>query len=112
MLEPGELITAVTLPQPLGGAHFYARCATGPPTPSRWSRSPRSIQPDGTGRVAFGGVAPKPWRVEAAEAACRRAPARDGRAFAGATPTHDNAFKLPLVERTLAAVLPKRGPEP
>jgi xanthine dehydrogenase YagS FAD-binding subunit len=25
--------------------------------------------------------------------------------MAGATPTHDNAFKVPLVERTLAAVL-------
>ena len=27
------------------------------------------------------------------------------RLLAGARPTHDNAFKLPLVERTLAAVL-------
>ena len=27
------------------------------------------VQPDGAGRVALGGVAPKPWRVEAAEAA-------------------------------------------
>ena len=27
------------------------------------------------------------------------------RLLAGARPTHDNAFKLPLAERTLAAVL-------
>jgi xanthine dehydrogenase YagS FAD-binding subunit len=27
------------------------------------------------------------------------------RLLAGATPTHDNAFKVPLVERTLGAVM-------
>jgi xanthine dehydrogenase YagS FAD-binding subunit len=64
------------------------------------------VQADGTGRVALGGVAHKPWRVEAAE---QNLP-RGGKAvaevlLAGATPTHDNAFKIPLVQRTLDSVL-------
>ena len=65
------------------------------------------IQRDGSGRVAVGGVAPKPWRVEAAEAAM---PHGAGAVtpialLADAKPTHDNAFKVPLVERTLAAAI-------
>ena len=64
------------------------------------------MQRDGTGRVAIGGVAPKPWRVEAAETELPRgARAVAARLLAGATPTQQNAFKLPLVERTLAAAL-------
>ena len=64
------------------------------------------IQPDGTGRVAVGGVAHKPWRVEAADKALPRgAKAATDALLAGAKPTHDNAFKLTLVERTLGAVL-------
>ena len=51
-------------------------------------------------------MAHKPWRVEAAEAEMPRgAKAVTAQLLAGATPTHENAFKLPLVERTLAAVL-------
>jgi len=62
--------------------------------------------PDGTGRVAVGGVAHKPWRVEAAEAELPRgAKAVAKPLLAGAKPTHDNEFKLTLVERTLEVVL-------
>ena len=61
---------------------------------------------DGTGRVALGGVAHKPWRVEAAEAELPRgAKAVTALLLAGAKPTAENAFKLKLVERALAAVL-------
>ena len=64
------------------------------------------IQQDGTGRVAVGGVAHKPWRVEAAESELPRgAKAAAERLLAGAKPTHDNAFKVPLVECTLGSVL-------
>ena len=64
------------------------------------------VQRDGTGRVALGGVAHKPWRVEAAEAELPRgAKAVTAQLLAGARTTHENAFKLPLVERTLGAVL-------
>jgi xanthine dehydrogenase YagS FAD-binding subunit len=51
-------------------------------------------------------VAHKPWRVEAAEAEMPRgAKAVTEQLLAGANPTDENAFKLPLVERTLGAVL-------
>ena len=64
------------------------------------------IQPDGSGRIALGGVAPKPWRNEAAEAAMPNgARAVISRLLEGATPTEDNEFKVTLAERTLAAVL-------
>jgi len=64
------------------------------------------VQRDGTGRVALGGVAHKPWRVEAAEAAMPRgAKAVSDQLLAGAKTTHDNAYKAKLVERTLDGVL-------
>jgi xanthine dehydrogenase YagS FAD-binding subunit len=50
-LEPGELITSVTLPKPLGGTISTARCATAPLTPSRWSPSPPSCS--ATARAAL-----------------------------------------------------------
>jgi len=54
----------------------------------------------------LGGVAPKPWRIEAAEADMPRgAKAVTAKLLAGAKPTTENAFKLTLVERTLGAVL-------
>ena len=56
-----------------------ARCATAPPTSSRWCRSrPSSRRSGGTitaARVAFGGVAHKPWRSPEAEAALVGRPA-------------------------------------
>jgi len=64
------------------------------------------IQRDGTGRIALGGVAHKPWRVEAADADLPRgSKVVTERLLAGAKPTHDNAFKVLLVERTLGAVI-------
>lgn len=64
------------------------------------------IQQDGSGRVALGGVAHKPWRVETAETAMPQgAKAVADQLLAGATPTPENAFKLTLVERTLASVM-------
>ena len=106
VLAPGELITAVTLPKPLGGEHFYRKVRDRASYAFALVSIAAVIQRNGAGRVAVGGVAHKPWRVEAAEAAMPQgAKAVAGRLMAGATPTHDNAFKVPLVERTLAAVL-------
>jgi xanthine dehydrogenase YagS FAD-binding subunit len=64
------------------------------------------VQPDGSGRVALGGVAHRPWRVPAADQAL----ARGGKAttallLAGARTTEDNAFKIPLVQRSISALL-------
>ena len=106
VLKHGELITAVTLPKPLGGKHFYEKVRDRASYAYALVSVAAVIQPDGTGRVAFGGVAPRPWRVEAADALLPRgAAAVTARAFQGATPTKDNAFKLPLATRALASVI-------
>ncbi|MCP1469221.1 xanthine dehydrogenase YagS FAD-binding subunit [Sphingobium sp. OAS761] len=106
VLAPGELITAVTLPPPLGGQHFYEKVRDRASYAFALVSVAAVIQPDGTGRVAFGGVAPKPWRVEAAEALLPQgADAVTRQAFEGATPTKDNDFKLPLATRALAYVI-------
>ncbi|MGC5799372.1 FAD binding domain-containing protein [Sphingomonas sp. NFX23] len=109
-LARGELITAVTLPKPLGGQHFYNKVRDRASYAYALVSVAAVIQPDGTGRVAVGGVAHKPWRVEAAETAMPQgARAVATRLMAGAKPTEDNAFKVPLVERTLAAVMHDAG---
>jgi xanthine dehydrogenase YagS FAD-binding subunit len=56
--------------------------------------------------LALGGVAHKPWRVETAEAELPRgAKLAMAAILDGAQPTHKNAFKITLAERTLASVL-------
>jgi xanthine dehydrogenase YagS FAD-binding subunit len=105
-LMPGELITAVTLPPPLGGKHLHRKVRDRASYAFAVISVGAIVQRDGTGRVALGGVAHKPWRVETTEAELPRgAKAVTAELLAGAKPTHDNAFKLPLVERTLGAVL-------
>lgn len=106
VLAPGELITAVTLPRPLGGTHIYRKVRDRASYAFALVSVAAVVQRDGTGRVALGGVAHKPWRIPAAE---QHLP-RGGKAvadalLADAKPSHDNAFKVPLVQRTLAAVL-------
>ncbi|HIV69466.1 MAG TPA: xanthine dehydrogenase family protein subunit M [Candidatus Aquabacterium excrementipullorum] len=105
-LTPGELITSVTLPKPLGGVHVYEKVRDRASYAFALVSVAAVVQRDGSGRVAVGGIAHRPWRVEAAEAALPQGakPMAD-QLLAGAQPTHDNAFKLPLVERTLGAVL-------
>jgi xanthine dehydrogenase YagS FAD-binding subunit len=105
-LQPAELITAVTLPAPIGGIHIYHKVRDRASYAFALVSVAAIIQSDGTGRVALGGVAPKPWRVEAAEADMPRgAKAVTAKLLAGAKPTKENAFKVTLVERTLGAVL-------
>ncbi|AZO63976.1 MULTISPECIES: FAD binding domain-containing protein [unclassified Mesorhizobium] len=105
-LIPGELITAVTLPRPVGGTHIYHKVRDRASYAFALVSVGAIVQRDGTGHIALGGVAHKPWRVEAAEAELPRgAKAVAEQLLADAKPTQENAFKLPLVERTLAAVL-------
>lgn len=105
-LESGELITAVTLPKPVGGTHLYHKVRDRASYAFALVSVAVIVQRDGSGRVAVGGVAHKPWRVEAAEALLPQgAKAVATRLLDGAKPTHDNAFKVTLVERTLGAVL-------
>jgi xanthine dehydrogenase YagS FAD-binding subunit len=105
-LKPGELITAVTLPTPLGGKQLYHKVRDRSSYAFALVSVGVVVQADGSGRVGVGGVAHKPWRVEAAEAELPRgARAVTARLLADARPTHDNEFKLTLVERALDAVL-------
>ena len=105
-LEGGEFIAAVTLPPPAGGRQFYRKVRDRASYAFALVSVAAVVQPDGTGRVALGGVAHKPWRVEAAEAELPRgARAATAAILDGARPTGDNAFKVKLAERTLASIL-------
>jgi xanthine dehydrogenase YagS FAD-binding subunit len=105
-LAAGELITAVTLPKPLGGKHYYHKVRDRASYAFALISVAAVVQPDGSGRVALGGVAHRPWRVPQSEAAMPQgAKAVTDLLLGGARVTNDNAFKLPLVQRTLGAVL-------
>ncbi|MGX9379821.1 FAD binding domain-containing protein [Pseudomonas sp. JQ36] len=105
-LTAGEFITAVTLPAPVGGTHIYHKVRDRSSYAFALVSVGLILQKDGSGRVAVGGIAPKPWRVEDADALLPKgAKAVSERLLDGATPTHDNQFKLTLVERTLGSVL-------
>ncbi|EWY36141.1 xanthine dehydrogenase [Skermanella stibiiresistens SB22] len=107
-LQPGELITSVTLPPPLGGTHHYHKVRDRASYAFAIVSVAAVLNKDGTGRVAFGSVAPKPWRIKAAEAVLPAGPAAVvSTAFKEAKPREDNAFKILLAERTLALVIAK-----
>ena len=96
----------MTLPRPIDGTHIYHKVRDRASYAFALVSVGAIVRKDGGGRIAIGGIAPKPWRVEAAEAEMPRgAKAVASRLLAGATPTRENAFKLTLVERTLDAVL-------
>ena len=117
VLEPGELITAIELP-PLS----FAANSTYRKVRDRASYAfalvsiAAALEIEGgvikDVRIAFGGVAHKPWRASKAEAALRGGPATE-EAFlaaavaemADAVPLRDNGFKIALTKRTLVAVL-------
>ena len=108
-LAPGDLITAVVLPPRLGGTQLYRKVR------DRASYAFANVSLALVARIeqgavvvdrlAFGGLALKPWRVEAAERGPRDAGAIADIVLAGANPTADNAYKLPLARRMLAAAL-------
>lgn len=105
-LAPGELIVAVTLPPPVGGAHIYRKVRDRASYAFALVSVAAIIHADGSGRVALGGVAHQPWRTPDADAELPHgAKAVCQRLFADAHPTDDNQFKLTLAERTLASVL-------
>jgi xanthine dehydrogenase YagS FAD-binding subunit len=114
VLAPGELITAVTLPKPRGGVHIYRKVRERASYAFATVSVALIAKVEGgrvtVDRLAFGGLAHKPWRVEEAErvladgAEATADPIADV-VLAGATPTAQNAYKLPLVRRTLAAAL-------
>ncbi|MEL2242583.1 xanthine dehydrogenase family protein subunit M [Leclercia adecarboxylata] len=106
VLTSGELITAVSLPPPVAGQHIYRKVRDRASYAFALVSVAAIVQPDGTGRVAMGGVAHKPWRVAQADAqVAQGAQAVYDALFADAHPTPENRFKLTLAKRTLASVL-------
>jgi xanthine dehydrogenase YagS FAD-binding subunit len=102
-LKAGELITAVTLPRPTGGTHVYRKVRERASYAFANVSVAMIVSDSGAvARAALGGVAPKAWRVEAAEGNGDVAMVADV-LLADARPTADNAYKVPLARRTLAA---------
>ncbi|MET0373112.1 MAG: xanthine dehydrogenase family protein subunit M [Rhizorhabdus sp.] len=117
MLEPGELITAIELPPPASAANSTYRKVR---DRASYAFALISIAASLTVedgrisdvRIAFGGVAHKPWRARKAEAALLGQAATE-QAFRAAVdlelvdarPLTENGFKVPLIERTFVAVL-------
>ncbi|WP_132249149.1 FAD binding domain-containing protein [Methylobacterium segetis] len=111
-LRPGELITAVTLPKPVKGVHLYRkvrdRASYAFAVVSVAAIIDKEGDKVGAARLAFGGLAHKPWRVEGAEAALVASGRADDAADAvlrGARGQGGNDFKIPLARRTLRAVV-------
>lgn len=100
-LVADEMITAVVLPRPVGGTHVYRKVRERASYAFANVSVAMIIEDGHAARLALGGLAHKPWRVEAAEAAPQEGIADI--VLAGARPTADNAYKLDLTRRTIAA---------
>ena len=107
VLRPNEMITSVILPKPLGGRQAYTKVRDRASYAFALVSVASVIGPNGQ-RFAFGGLAHKPWRVEAAEQ-LKGADAIADRVLQGARPTEQNRFKLTLVHRTLDAMLKEQA---
>ena len=113
VLKPGEIITSVTLPRPLGGTHVYRKVRDRHSYAFALVSVAALFSSDGSARFAFGGIAPKPWRVDAADAAASSgAGAVAEAALAGARPTAQNRFKQALTARTLASLFRQKEARP
>ncbi|MET7319599.1 xanthine dehydrogenase family protein subunit M [Streptomyces sp. NPDC005549] len=110
VLEPGELIVSVKLPPPVGGKQKYRKVRDRSSFAFALVSVASVVRSDGTGHVAVGGVAHKPWRDEEADAqVVNGAEAVTERLLVGAKTTEHNAFKKSLLERTLASELGGEG---
>jgi len=112
-LRKGEIITAVTLPKPVAGTHIYrkvrdrASYAFATVSVAAVIAGAEGGKPQNA-RLAFGGLAHKPWRVAEAETALMQTGSADAAADAvlkGARGYGSNDFKIPLTRRTLRAVV-------
>jgi len=104
-LKNGEIITAVTLPKPLGGTHVYRKVRDRASYAFALVSVAAVFGKGGEARFAFGGIGTKPWAsADANAAAPRGANAVAQAALAGARPTKQNAYKQRLTQATLASV--------
>ncbi|WMT91283.1 xanthine dehydrogenase family protein subunit M [Pelagibacterium sp. H642] len=116
VLEPGDLITAVVLPAPIPGRHSYRKVRDRASYAFALTSIAAIVDFDGTTirdiRLAFGGLAPMPWRDRDIEDLLRGKAPSDAlwdqaadTLLADARGYGENDFKLALARRTLAAVL-------
>jgi xanthine dehydrogenase YagS FAD-binding subunit len=115
-LAPGELITAVTLPPPPPGRQLYRKVRDRASYAFALVSVAAVVDTSGGNvhgaRLAFGGLAHKPWRAAQAEEALADQRAGE-RAFTNAAATAlrgakghgGNDFKIPLAKRTLIRTL-------
>ncbi|HEY2815894.1 MAG TPA: xanthine dehydrogenase family protein subunit M [Casimicrobiaceae bacterium] len=122
ILAPGEMITAVVLPVAPQGRQLYRKVRDRASYAFALVSVAAIVATErGTiteARVAFGGIAPKPWRSNEAEAALVGRPAamptyRDAAdaAMEAAKGRGHNDFKIELAKRTLCSTL-ARAAEP
>ena len=117
VLEPGDLITHVTLPPPITGSkQLYLKLRDRASYEFALS-SAAVVLTIANGkvtraRIALGGVGTKPWRAPEAEAALTGKPANDASfsqaaeaALRGAKPQSENRFKIELAKRCLVHAL-------
>lgn len=116
VLRPGEMITGVVLPSPPPGRQLYRKVRDRASYAFALVSVAAIVATDrGTisaARVAFGGVAHKPWRSVEAEAALAGRPATMAvfraaaeAAMANAVGRGHNDFKIELAKRTLCRTL-------
>lgn len=116
VLRPGEMITGVVLPPPPPGRQLYRKVRDRASYEFALVSVAAMVAADegtiGEARVAFGGVAPKPWRSVEAEAALVGSPATPTTYRAAAEAAMRNAvgqgyndFKIELAKRTLCRTL-------
>src|SRR5438067_2666887 len=117
VLEPGDLITHVTLPAPVAGSkQVYLELRVRAAHEFALSSAAVVITISGGAvtyaRVALGGVGTKPWRAPEAEAALVGKPADAANfrkaaeaAMRDAKPQSENGFKIELATRCLAHAL-------
>lgn len=105
-LQPSEMITSVLLPPPVGGKQIYQKIRDRASYAFATISVGAIINPDGSGKLAVGGVAAKPWRIEQAEALLPKGSKQvTEHLLAGARPTRENRYKIMLVERTIESVI-------
>ena len=117
VLEPGDLITHVTLPPPTKGSrHVYLKLRDRASYEFALA-SAAVVLTIASGnvtraRIALGGVGTKPWRSYEAEAVLAGGPANDANfrkaaeaALRGAKPQSENGFKIELARRCLTHAL-------
>jgi xanthine dehydrogenase YagS FAD-binding subunit len=111
VLEPGDLITHVTLPPPIAGSKQVYLKLRDRASYEFALASAAVVLTIASGnisraRIALGGVGTKPWRAPQAEAALTGKPASDAifrqaaeAALRGAKPQSENKFKIELAKR-------------